>query len=688
MWIDALFQTVLNMSLTASLVIFFVLCARVLLKKAPKVFSYALWAVVLFRLLCPVSLASGFSLLGVMDLSVTDSGRIAYIPSAVEFAGISTETLPESSIIQSVGAAFPKGDEAASVDAIQIYTFIAAVIWLCGVLLLIAYSMLQYVKLHRRLAGAVLLNKNIYLADYIGSAFVLGLFHPVIYLPSALDKKEQEYITQHERCHIRRGDHVVKLFAFAALCIHWFNPLVWAAFVLSGKDMEMSCDEAVMKEMGSDIRSDYAESLLRLSAGHKGVSAPLAFGEGDVRSRIKNVLSYKKPAVWLTVPAVIALTALAAALVSNPVREPAAVAPQDTVELTDMKSAGNGKQPDNADAVSLERESADEKEESAAEETAFLTMDRIIEMCDSDTWKEEVQNQGLSMFTQYSNVVENDRSEQGESLTGLYRCVLSYNDRNYELQIYYWLPETAVEYGYEENEIDSIGLVERATGDGQLLYITPKEERFVADKDIPAFLSKKYGLEQYISYTLPEGERLGAYKADIDIAGPFEGCLFGGKVTEIHGDFIPAAWNAPGGLGICVGEGINYTFSDGKIIAVEGIQGNHMELLTDGESYDTSDFSVFMVKIQFDLFTASEREEYETANNVELSYQESTSRYWYAYMGREGEAQKYVAFLNADKYSEADMLRFVSSIRPVNQGNRLRHVSRAGFQTNSRDTNC
>ena len=150
------------------------------------------------------------------------------------------------------------------------------------------------IRLRRKLVGAVPLCENIYLADHIASPFVLGLFRPKIFLPSSLSEVEQEYIIQHEKHHIRRGDHVTRILAFAALCVHWFNPLVWLAFVLSGRDMEMSCDEAVMKRMDGDIRADYSASLLTSPQdaniwGHAGLwEATLA--------EIKNVLNYKKPA--------------------------------------------------------------------------------------------------------------------------------------------------------------------------------------------------------------------------------------------------------------------------------------------------------------------------------------------------------------------------------------------------------
>jgi len=163
------------------------------------------------------------------------------------------------------------------------------------------------------------LRDNIYLADEIHSPFVMGLFRPKIYLPSEMEEREQSYIILHEQHHIRRLDHIAKALAFAALCIHWFNPLVWAAFILSGKDMEMSCDEAVVRKLGPEIRGDYSASLLSLATGkHIMAGMPLDFGEGNTKDRIKNLASWKKPALWVVLVAVIACAALAVCLLTNP----------------------------------------------------------------------------------------------------------------------------------------------------------------------------------------------------------------------------------------------------------------------------------------------------------------------------------------------------------------------------------
>jgi hypothetical protein len=184
---------------------------------------------------------------------------------------------------------------------------------------LLIYSTVSLIRLKRKLVGAILLRDNIYLADHIDSPFVMGQIRPKIYLPSSLAEKERDYILLHEEHHIRRGDHVVKLLSFIALCLHCFNPLVWIAFILSGKDMEMSCDEAVLRKLGGDIRADYSASLISLATGRRIIAGtPLAFGEGNTEGRIKNIAKWKKPAVWVIVVAVIVCVVLAVCLITNP----------------------------------------------------------------------------------------------------------------------------------------------------------------------------------------------------------------------------------------------------------------------------------------------------------------------------------------------------------------------------------
>ena len=325
-----LFPIVCNMSLTASVVILAVLAVRLLLRRAPKVFSYALWAVVLFRLLCPVSVTSTVSLLGTLGAPAQErtavTSVVEYVPADIVRNMAPTVTpLPQEPFPAEPGenivSTAPSVTQPAAAPASPLSGPVAVLTltWLTGMALLLLYSVISLLRLRRRLVGAVRLEDNIYLADYIPSPFVMGLFRPKIYLPSTLTETERGYILRHEQYHLRRRDHVVKLLSFLALCVHWFNPLVWAAFILAGKDMEMSCDEAVVRELGEDIRADYSASLLSLATGRRIVAGmPLAFGEGDTGGRIRNLLNWKRPQPWIIAVCAVVCVGLIALCAANP----------------------------------------------------------------------------------------------------------------------------------------------------------------------------------------------------------------------------------------------------------------------------------------------------------------------------------------------------------------------------------
>lgn len=317
------FPKILNMSLTASVAIVFVMLLRLLLKKAPKVISYALWGVVLFRLLCPVSFESGISLFGLFEtptVGATDRTSIVeYIPSNIVHTEYPEVVLPVPGIGDTITEALPKGEEQLRADPLEGPIFIATYVWWGGILVMAIYGIVTWLQLRRRLVTASPLRENIYLADDIDSPFVMGLVRPKIYLPSEMEQREQSYIILHEQYHIRRLDHIVKALAFVALCIHWFNPFVWVAFILSGKDMEMSCDEAVVLKLGTEIRADYTASLLSLATGKRIIAGmPLAFGEGNTKGRIKNLANWKKPTFWVVLISVISCVVLTVCLLTNP----------------------------------------------------------------------------------------------------------------------------------------------------------------------------------------------------------------------------------------------------------------------------------------------------------------------------------------------------------------------------------
>lgn len=207
----------------------------------------------------------------------------------------------------------------ASVNPLQIYTQIGSYIWVLGIAVMLIYSITSILILKKHLKNAQHIDRNIYEADNLETPFVLGIVRPRIYIPAGLTAEEKSHIIRHEQTHIQRLDHMVKPFAFFILSIHWFNPLVWITFLMMSTDMELSCDEKVIKEMGSEIKKAYSASLLSLTIGrHILNGSPLAFGEGNVKGRIKNVLNYRSPSFWIIVSAVIAVMVVSIGLLANP----------------------------------------------------------------------------------------------------------------------------------------------------------------------------------------------------------------------------------------------------------------------------------------------------------------------------------------------------------------------------------
>lgn len=322
---ETVFSTILDMSLTGSLVIGLVLLVRLFLRRQPKIFSYALWAVVLFRLLCPVSISASISALNVTQPQVEPrSGTV----SRVSYIAAEPVTVPATT--QSVQTVAPTVEK----TTVKPMT-IAAWVWLAGVGVMACYSLLSFGALRRRLVGATPWRGNIYLSDYVDSPFVLGVICPKIYLPTSTPAAERRYIVAHEQHHIRRLDHVWKLLAYLALCIHWFNPLVWLSFLLAGKDMEMSCDEAVIRRLGTNIRADYAAALLRLSTKRTIIhGTPLAFGEGDTKGRVKNMAKWKKPKVWVSLLCIALCIAVVVACALNPKQNETKYVPAEAIQVT------------------------------------------------------------------------------------------------------------------------------------------------------------------------------------------------------------------------------------------------------------------------------------------------------------------------------------------------------------------
>lgn len=398
-----IFSAVVRMSLTGGIVILIVLLIRLLLARMPKIFRYLLWGVVLLRLLCPVSFSSAWSVFRLMERAAVPQPGTAFLETD-RAAGSAGNQIPSSvtdaaklpAVMEVLSDKAGNGTgQAPAVNAArrdtgagtQTARIVCAVIWALGAAGLWLYSIVRILRLKRQLTGAAPDEEsgagNIYLCDYIRTAFVMGVLRPRIYLPTVLAETERSYILLHEKIHIKRGDHIFRLLAFLALSLHWFNPLVWCAFFLSEKDMEMSCDEAVMRQMGTDLRMAYSASLLNLASGKRiFAGAPLGFGEGSVKSRIKNIMRYKNTAVIAAVPLLVLVAAVTVALGSNPAGGRAADQNANTI------GGESGAHRDSEMDESLQENSAEQVALSAAVVTDQMVCDiegPVLDYADGET---------------------------------------------------------------------------------------------------------------------------------------------------------------------------------------------------------------------------------------------------------------------------------------------------------------
>ena len=309
------FIKTLNMGIAASWLILAVVVLRVILKRAPKRFRLLLWAVVGLRLVLPVSIESALSLVPSTQT----------LPEDVMYAAAPELNTGIAALNDAINPAFTAAfapEPAASANPLQVLLPVASVIWLAGAAAMLLWALVSWLRLRRRVADAVLLEGNVFESERVASPFVLGLIRPRIYLPFGLDEGAREQVLTHERAHIARGDHVIKPIGWLILAVYWYNPLVWLAYALFCRDIELACDERVIRRLPVSGRADYSQALLDLSRPHHGVGAcPLAFGESAVKCRVKSVLTYKRPAFWLIMLAAVLCIGAAVCFLTDPKAE-------------------------------------------------------------------------------------------------------------------------------------------------------------------------------------------------------------------------------------------------------------------------------------------------------------------------------------------------------------------------------
>lgn len=309
---DDVFLKLVNLSISASWLILAVLVLRVVLKKAPKWVMPLLWGVVALRLVCLFSIESALSLIPSAETIPTEivtETRESVLYEQATLDIVTNPTLPSA-------AEVPVG---VSRQQAQVDFNIYSVLWLAGMAALLVHALVSAGKLKKKLATAILLRDNVYESEFVDSPFVFGVVKPNIYLPMHMDEGTAAHVIAHERAHLARRDHWWKVLGYLVLALHWFNPLVWVAYILFCRDIELACDEKVVKGLDGAARADYSQALLSCAAPRRAVAAcPLAFGEGNIKTRVKSALHYKKPAFWVAAAAVLAVVIMAVCFLTNP----------------------------------------------------------------------------------------------------------------------------------------------------------------------------------------------------------------------------------------------------------------------------------------------------------------------------------------------------------------------------------
>lgn len=306
------FLKVVNMSISAGWLVLAVLALRLILKKAPKWVNVLLWSIVGIRLICPFSIESALSLIPSTE-TISPEIMMDWTPE------ISTGIEPLDQVVNPVISTSFAPQGMASANPLQILIPVAANLWLLGVLILLAYTAISYLTLRHKLRTAVIQRDNIFQCETVSSPFVLGILKPRIYLPYAMDGKNLAHVIAHEQAHIRRKDHWWKPLGFLLLTVYWFNPLMWVAYILLCRDIELACDEKVIAELGNEQRADYTEALVACAVNRRMIAAcPLAFGEVGVKDRVKSIMNYKKPAFWIIVTALVVCVVVAVCFLTDP----------------------------------------------------------------------------------------------------------------------------------------------------------------------------------------------------------------------------------------------------------------------------------------------------------------------------------------------------------------------------------
>lgn len=655
------FIKLLNMSIAASWLVLAVILLRFVLKKAPKWVNPLLWGVVALRLVMPFSVESALSLIPSAQTVSTVPAGIQLQPETVRPVIDSGVRFIDNAVNPVISQAFVNAPSPEAVaEPVLRAANVAAIVWVAGLAALLLYAAVSWLRLRSSVSTAVRLRDNVYQSEFVSSPFVLGMFRPKIYLPFTIDSADAEYVIAHERAHIARRDTWIKPIGYLLLCVYWFNPVMWLAYVLLCRDIEYACDERVVSAYTPAERADYSEALLTCSVKRAHIAAcPVAFGEASVKDRVKRVLSYKKPAFWIAAAAVAAVVVVAVCFLTDPVGEEGAGV-QGTSEPT------VGASPDE---VTMLYEDARNLPGEVVQSVRSYVSDiagEIGALGESGDAGEAFTVTGAGVL--YTNW---HLTEYGEAEIALCRV-------DYSIDISPALSFDYSGWSFTDGQLsERIYLFFCRDGDSYVFFDTAAQDYidgFGSGQGIEKYdeaaiaLFDEYQRAMYYasaSFTLPEGLTLGQFDRNIGYLG---GWVLGSDAYEFH-----STGN---------NSGREYAYSEGSILTFnaadypEGIvehsgasienivlSSNHT-WLEDGHAVSRDyhmKYSAYAAKQYYDLYVASDLEDLADMG-VDVKTIPTQSEYWTVYIVHPALKIGYQVSLAANRYSLEDTIYFARSL--------------------------
>ena len=655
------FIKLLNMSIAAGWLVLAVILLRFVLKKAPKWVNPLLWGVVALRLVMPFSVESVLSLIPSAQTVSTVPAGIQSQPEAVRPVIDSGVQFIDNAVNPVISQAFVDAPSPEAVaEPVLRAADVAAIVWVAGLAALLLYAAVSWLRLRSRVSTAVRLRDNVYQSEFVSSPFVLGMFRPKIYLPFAIDSADAEYVIAHERAHIARRDTWIKPMGYLLLCVYWFNPVMWLAYVLLCRDIEYACDECVVSAYTPAERADYSEALLTCSVKRAHIAAcPVAFGEAGVKDRVKRVLNYKKPALWIAAAAVAAVAVVAVCFLTDPVGEEGA-----DVQGTSEPTVGAS-----PDEVTMLYEDARNLPGEVVQSVRSCVSDiagEIGALGESGDAGEAFTVTGAGVL--YTNW---HLTEYGESEIALCRV-------DYSIDISPALSFDYSGWSFTDGQLsERIYLFFCRDGDSYVFFDTAAQDYidgFGSGQGIEKYdeaaiaLFDEYQRAMYYasaSFTLPEGLTLGQFDRNIGYLG---GWVLGPDAYEFH-----STGN---------NSGREYAYSAGSILTFnaadypEGIversgasienivlSSNHT-WLEDGHAVSSDynmKYSAYAAKQYYDLYVASDLEALADMG-VDVKTIPTQSEYWTVYLKHPGMGVGYQVSLAANRYSLEDTIYLARSL--------------------------